>query len=71
MEPALESAQAEQHEGAYRAGLREALRHRGAAEPEFSALMTRYLTRRGFDFSVTRTAIRELRAAVAAEDQAE
>ena len=67
MEPALESAKTEQREAACRAGLREARRQRGTAEPQFSTLLTRYLVRRGFDFSVTRAAVRDLAAAVAAE----
>ena len=68
MEPAIEVAKADQGEAACRAGLREARRHRGASDFEFSAVITRYLTRRGFDFAVTHAAVRDLRTALDAED---
>jgi regulatory protein len=64
MAAALEIGLREQGEAACRAVTREARRHADAPEHEFSAILTKYLVRRGFDPGVTRAAIRELRKQV-------
>ena len=69
MAPAVATAAGEQNEAACRAALAEARRRRSASEADFTRSLTSYLTRRGFDFSVTRAAVRELWKAVAHESR--
>ena len=64
MAAALEIGVGEQGAAAFRAGKREAQRRADAPEHEFSAMLTKYLVRRGFDLGVTRAAVRELRKQV-------
>jgi len=57
---ALESSSESQLDVAIRAGLRKAARDEALDERSFSASLSPYLLRRGFDYAVVRAAVREL-----------